>query len=85
MSHLHERRDQTTGARMLRVREAADYLGVSVSYLNKLRCSGGGVAFSELGRAVVYNPADLEEWLAAQRRTSTGHEESAACDEEGSP
>jgi predicted DNA-binding transcriptional regulator AlpA len=57
--------------RMLRVPEAATFLGVSGSYLNALRCRGGGSMFVRMGRAVAYHPDDLEAWLAARRRAST--------------
>lgn len=57
--------------RMLRVTEAASFLGLSVSFLNKLRCAGGGPAFRKVGRAVVYDPIDLDTWLADRRRVST--------------
>jgi predicted DNA-binding transcriptional regulator AlpA len=57
--------------RMLRVTEAANFLSLSASFLNKLRCSGGGPAFRKIGRAVLYDPADLESWLSDRRRTST--------------
>ena len=51
--------------------QAAEFLGVSVSTLNKLRVSGGGPPYLKLGRRVVYDPADLEAWSASRRRTST--------------
>ncbi len=60
-----------TERRMLRVGEAAKFLALSASFLNKLRCSGGGPAFRKIGRAVLYDPADLEAWLFARRRVST--------------
>jgi predicted DNA-binding transcriptional regulator AlpA len=63
----------TAALRLLNVNEAADRLGVSVSYLNKLRLSGRGPAFMKLGaRRVAYDPADLAAWLNECRRTSTG-------------
>jgi excisionase family DNA binding protein len=55
----------------LPVQEAANYLGLAVSTLNKLRCSGGGPAFFKLGRAVRYDLEDLKEWLASRRFRST--------------
>ena len=55
----------------LPVREAAKYLGLSISTLNKLRCTGGGPAFLKLGRAVRYTPDDLQDWLDSQRVRST--------------
>jgi predicted DNA-binding transcriptional regulator AlpA len=60
-----------TQRRMLRVPEAATFLGVSVSYLNALRCRGGGPIFVSMGRAVAYHIDDLERWLSERRRTST--------------
>ncbi len=50
---------------------AATYLGLSVSTLNKLRVFGGGPVFLKLGRRVVYDLADLDDWLASKRRRST--------------
>lgn len=47
------------------------FVGVSVAYLNALRCKGGGPQFLKLGRAVLYDPTDLETWLSDKRRTST--------------
>ena len=41
--------------RKLRVRDAANFLGLSASTLNKLRVYGGGPAFAKLGRAIVNN------------------------------
>ena len=56
----------------LSVSGAAEYVGVSVSYLNKLRSTGGGPIFLKIGaRRVAYRMADLDVWLAASRRTST--------------
>lgn len=60
-----------TDRRMLRVTEAAAYLALSVSFLNKLRCSGGGPVFRKVGRAVLYHPTDLDVWLASHRRSTT--------------
>ncbi len=57
--------------RMLRVREAASLIGLSVSFLNKLRCTGDGPQFIKVGRSVLYDPADLSAWLDRRRRLST--------------
>lgn len=57
--------------RMLRTPEAAAYCGSSASTFEKLRLFGGGPRFVKIGRRVVYDPADLDQWLAAHRRTST--------------
>jgi predicted DNA-binding transcriptional regulator AlpA len=56
---------------MLRTPEAAQYLGISASTMNKLRVYGDGPAFVKLGRTVVYDPVDLNDWLRINRRTST--------------
>lgn len=61
----------TPQRRLLRVQEAAKYLGLSVAYLNGLRSKGGGPVFVRMGRAVAYHPDDLEKWIADKRRSST--------------
>lgn len=63
--------DAVPQRRMMRVSEAANFLGVSVSYLNNLRTLGGSPRYAKIGRAVVYDPTDLEEWVAERRRVST--------------
>lgn len=56
---------------MLRTHEAATYTGLAKSTLEKLRVRGGGCPYIRVGRVVIYDPADLDAWLAAHRRTST--------------
>jgi excisionase family DNA binding protein len=51
--------------------EAADYLGLGKSTLDKLRLTGGGPAFYKVGARVVYDPADLDAWIAQHKRRST--------------
>jgi excisionase family DNA binding protein len=55
----------------MRVEQAAEYLGLSKSTLNKLRCFGGGPRYYKLGRPVVYDVADLDAWKTERARTST--------------
>lgn len=55
----------------IRVKEAAEYVGLSKSSLDKLRCFGGGPRYFKLGRAVVYATADLDIWMAERARLST--------------
>ena len=56
----------------LRAPEAAEYLGVSASYLNKTRVYGRGPTYIKLpGGTILYDPDDLDRWLAAFRRCST--------------
>jgi hypothetical protein len=55
----------------LRTLDAARYCGLAKTTLEKLRVFGGGPTFIKLGRAVVYDSADLDTWLTTNRRTST--------------
>ncbi len=57
--------------RMLRTPDAAEYCGSSASTFEKLRLTGGGPAYSKIGRRVVYCVEDLDAWLAANKRRST--------------
>lgn len=55
-------------------KEAARFLGVSTSYLNKARVYGGPDAppYIALGaRAIRYDLDELTEWAKNRRRTST--------------
>ncbi len=56
---------------LLNVKEAARRLNVSASFLNKTRLTGEGPLFIKLGARVAYDPADLTDWLAAQKQAST--------------
>ncbi len=59
---------------IMRVKEAAKYLGLSVSMLNKWRVTGEGPKFIKLGRAVAYRISDLHDWLERQAKKSTSQE-----------
>jgi excisionase family DNA binding protein len=63
--------------RWLRVKPAAEYLGVGVSTLNKLRISGGGPSYSKLGATVLYDAADLDAWAEARKVCSTSQRPAA--------
>ncbi len=56
---------------LMRTTEAAKWLGVSPSFLEKARVTGGGPAFIKLGRAVAYAEADLRAWTTERRVHST--------------
>jgi predicted DNA-binding transcriptional regulator AlpA len=63
----------------LRTPEAATYVGLSPSTLEKMRIQGIGPTYEKSGRKiVVYRISDLEAWLAARRRTSTSDNGAAA-------
>jgi predicted DNA-binding transcriptional regulator AlpA len=55
----------------LRVRDAADYIGLSISTLAKWRITGFGPRYIKAGARVLYDRADLDEWLKARRRSNT--------------
>jgi predicted DNA-binding transcriptional regulator AlpA len=64
--------DMTTHSTKLRVPEAARYIGLAQSTLNKMRCFGGGPRFAKAGaRVIVYDRRDLDEWLEARTCNST--------------
>jgi predicted DNA-binding transcriptional regulator AlpA len=58
--------------RILRTPEAALYVGLSPSTLEKKRLDNSGPEFIQLGgRAVGYDRLALDAWLDRQRRRST--------------
>jgi len=50
---------------------AANFTGLAVATLAKLRCVGGGPAYLKLGRKVLYRRGDLVGWLNARRVANT--------------
>jgi predicted DNA-binding transcriptional regulator AlpA len=48
---------------VLSVPEAADYIGLSESFLNKRRVYGGGPLYIKVGRRVVYDRDHLDSWM----------------------
>jgi predicted DNA-binding transcriptional regulator AlpA len=65
--------------RILRTPEAAIYVGLSASTLEKMRLSGDGPKFVRLGgRAIGYDVYDLDLWLDSQRERSESQPDSAA-------
>lgn len=63
--------DYSRGRPKLPTPEAASYLGIGTSTLNKMRVFGGGPKFISIGTRVVYDPADLDAWCVDKKRTST--------------
>jgi predicted DNA-binding transcriptional regulator AlpA len=58
--------------RVLRTPEAAKYLGLAVSTLEKFRLTGEGPKFVRIGiRAVGYLTDDLDDWLRSRVRSTT--------------
>ena len=68
--------------RILRTSQAAEYVGLSRSTLEKKRLLSDGPHFIRLGgKAVGYDIRDLDEWLDRQREATAddgGHPRSAA-------
>src|SRR5262245_49566669 len=63
----------TVAAVMLTVQEAANYLRVSKTFLDKSRVSGAGPEFIRVGkRKILYRVCDLDAWAASRRYRSTG-------------
>jgi hypothetical protein len=58
-------------SRRLHRKKAADYIGTSLSWLDKSRLRGDGPAFLQIGGRVVYDTADLDDFLSRCRRRST--------------
>jgi predicted DNA-binding transcriptional regulator AlpA len=57
--------------RLLRVRDAARFLGISLRTLEKHRTFGTGPTYRKLGGRVVYAVDDLMAWTVLGARTST--------------
>lgn len=59
--------------RCLDEEQASIYVGMSVSFLQKSRCTGAtggqtpGPLFKKIGKRVVYDIADLDAWLDSFR------------------
>lgn len=59
--------------------ETAELTGLGKSTLEKLRVTGGGPRFVKVGGGrVLYDPADLKEWLEGKKRRSTSDRGEAA-------
>ena len=50
---------------------ASEYIGVSSSWLAKLRLYGGGPRYSKIGRSIRYSTDELDAWLACNLQAST--------------
>lgn len=62
---------QNIPRRRLHRKEAATYLGLSLSWLDKSRLRGNGPPFLQIGTRIVYDMADLDAYIASCRRQST--------------
>jgi hypothetical protein len=62
---------QTRTPRLVNTKGATEIIPVSESQLNKLRCYGGGPAFIRVGRSIFYEVSSLEDWIDANRHSTT--------------
>ncbi len=71
--------NENTSSRRVTSNEAADYLGLAESTLNKMRLTGAGPRYLKItARRVAYDTADLDAWLASKRRRSTSDQGAVA-------
>jgi hypothetical protein len=62
---------EPTSRAWLRPGDAAEYLGLSRSFLAKLRVYGGGPEYHYIGRAVLYARDELDRFVRAKSYGST--------------
>lgn len=55
----------------IRTQDAARYLGISKSTLEKYRSHGGGPTYKKIGKICVYAIDDLDRWLELKSKSST--------------
>ncbi len=65
------RRNAELPPRLLRTKEAARFLGISLRTLEKHRTYGTGPIYRKIGGRVLYAVRDLESWSANGARKST--------------
>lgn len=63
--------EKTSDGRRLDTAGAEDYTGLARQTLAKLRVYGGGPKYIKVGRRVIYDTRDLDEWLESRKRRST--------------
>ena len=61
----------------LNKRQAASYLSLGVSTLDRLRMNGHGPAYSRPVRRILYRIEDLDAWVQASMRKSTAENAAA--------
>jgi predicted DNA-binding transcriptional regulator AlpA len=64
-------KDTAIMKRLLPVVEAATYVSLSASTLNRLRVHGGGPRYVKLAGRVLYDVCDLDQWVEDSKRAST--------------
>ncbi|MEO4043635.1 hypothetical protein AAFN47_18720 [Hoeflea sp. CAU 1731] len=54
-----------------RTKPTSDHYGIPEQTLNNWRCTGDGPPFYKVGRIVLYDWCEVDDWLKAKRRAST--------------
>jgi len=57
---------------LLPPKAVAKEFAVSIGYLAQARLNGTGPRYVKLGKSVRYRRADIDDWIEANLRTSTG-------------
>lgn len=68
-SHGHHSGEFDGPSRLLRTREVAQYLAISERKLWELT-NRGDIPCVRVGRAVRYDPADLQRWIEEKKRSN---------------
>jgi predicted DNA-binding transcriptional regulator AlpA len=58
-------------ASLLNTQQASRVFGLAPATLATMRVRGEGPKYVKPGRSVFYDPADLREWIEANKRRST--------------
>ena len=56
---------------LLNEQQAAIFLGMSISWVQRTRWEGGGPPYVKINHAVRYRQSDLEEWIEGRLQNST--------------
>jgi excisionase family DNA binding protein len=64
-------RAKTPKAPRLNVKEAAAYIPVAKSTLDKLRVAGGGPRYIRIGAKILYDVSDLDAWMENHKQANT--------------
>lgn len=59
----------------LTAKQAAALLQVHPQTLQKMRCRGGGIPYTRIGRGIRYRLWEVEHWMKRRSQTSTAQNE----------
>jgi predicted DNA-binding transcriptional regulator AlpA len=55
----------------LTVKETAEYVRLAKGTLDQMRSTGRGPRYSKLGRKIIYDTRDLDQWIEDHKQIST--------------